>query len=79
MHHKQFFFCLFFLSLQPFVSLCRPVKEIVEDIRQGNWLRFGTGKLKELCKLLPEESEVTAAPFFSSLGFNFALLCSELA
>ncbi|KAM4727339.1 FH2 domain containing 3 isoform 1-T4 [Anableps anableps] len=36
----------------------RPVSEIVEDIRQGNWLRFGNGKLKELCKLLPEESEV---------------------
>ncbi|XP_023198148.1 FH2 domain-containing protein 1-like [Xiphophorus maculatus] len=36
----------------------RPVSEIVEDIRQGNWQRFGNGKLKELCKLLPEESEV---------------------
>ncbi|XP_040907142.1 FH2 domain containing 3 [Toxotes jaculatrix] len=36
----------------------RPVTEMVEDIRHGNWLRFGTGKLKEFCKLLPEESEV---------------------
>ncbi|MEQ2179174.1 hypothetical protein GOODEAATRI_021890, partial [Goodea atripinnis] len=36
----------------------RPVSEIVEDIHQGNWLRFGNGKLKELCKLLPEEIEV---------------------
>ncbi|KAF0038657.1 hypothetical protein F2P81_009141 [Scophthalmus maximus] len=36
----------------------RPVAEMVQDIRQGNWLRFGTGKLTELCKLLPEESEV---------------------
>ncbi|XP_038140962.1 FH2 domain containing 3 [Cyprinodon tularosa] len=36
----------------------RPVSEIVEDIHQGNWLKFGNGKLKELCKLLPEESEV---------------------
>lgn len=41
------------------VSLCRPVSEIVEDIRQGNWQRFGNDKLKELCKLLPEETEVT--------------------
>ncbi|XP_067084712.1 FH2 domain containing 3 [Osmerus mordax] len=36
----------------------RPVKEVLEDIRQGNWLRFGAGKLKELCKLLPEEGEI---------------------
>ena len=39
-------------------SPCRPIKEVLEDIRQGNWLRFGAGKLKELCKLLPEEGEV---------------------
>lgn len=32
---------------------------MVHDIEQGNWLRFGTGKLKELCKQLPEDSEVT--------------------
>ncbi|KAJ3589896.1 hypothetical protein NHX12_010737 [Muraenolepis orangiensis] len=36
----------------------RPVAEMVEDILQGNWLRFGTGKLKELCKLLPENCDV---------------------
>uniref|UniRef100_A0A3Q2ZR36 FH2 domain containing 3 n=2 Tax=Kryptolebias marmoratus TaxID=37003 RepID=A0A3Q2ZR36_KRYMA len=36
----------------------RPVTQIIEDIHQGNWLRFETGKLKELCKLLPEESEL---------------------
>lgn len=41
------------------VSLCRPVAELVRDIREGNWLRFGPGKLRELCKLLPEGSEVT--------------------
>uniref|UniRef100_A0A672GCG5 FH2 domain containing 3 n=1 Tax=Salarias fasciatus TaxID=181472 RepID=A0A672GCG5_SALFA len=39
----------------------RPVTEIVQDIHQGNWLKFGTGKLQELCKLLPEDIEVTAA------------------
>ncbi|KAM8897963.1 LOW QUALITY PROTEIN: FH2 domain containing 3 [Spinachia spinachia] len=36
----------------------RPVTEMVQDICKGNWLRFGTGKLQELCKLLPEETEV---------------------
>lgn len=48
-----------FVLRLPFYVSCRPVSEIVEDIRQGNWLKFGNGKLKELCKLLPEESEVT--------------------
>ncbi|XP_033496666.2 FH2 domain containing 3 [Epinephelus lanceolatus] len=43
----------------------RPVADIVQDICQGNWLRFGTGKLKELCKLLPEESEVKQLLSFS--------------
>uniref|UniRef100_A0A3B5LUQ3 FH2 domain containing 3 n=1 Tax=Xiphophorus couchianus TaxID=32473 RepID=A0A3B5LUQ3_9TELE len=49
------------LSFSFFMSL--PVSEIVEDIRQGNWQRFGNGKLKDLCKLLPEESEVTGTLF----------------
>lgn len=35
--------------------------QIIEDIHQVNWLQFGPGKLKELCKLLPEESEVMFA------------------
>ncbi|XP_034406369.1 FH2 domain containing 3, partial [Cyclopterus lumpus] len=43
----------------------KPVTEMVQDICQGNWLRFGTGKLKELCKLLPEESEVKQLLSFS--------------
>ncbi|XP_054611612.1 FH2 domain-containing protein 1-like isoform X2 [Dunckerocampus dactyliophorus] len=43
----------------------RPVAEMVQDIRQGNWRRFGSGKLKELCKLLPEESEVKQLLSFS--------------
>ncbi|XP_064208738.1 FH2 domain containing 3 [Anguilla rostrata] len=36
----------------------RPMREMVEDIQQGNWLKFGTGKLRELSKHLPEEGEV---------------------
>ncbi|XP_041656579.1 FH2 domain containing 3 [Cheilinus undulatus] len=43
----------------------RPVAEMVQDICHGNWLRFGTGKLKELCKLLPEDSEVKQLMSFS--------------
>nr|XP_057943662.1 FH2 domain containing 3 [Doryrhamphus excisus] len=49
----------------------RPVAEMVQDIRQGNWHRFGSGKLKELCKLLPEESEVKQLLSFSG---NLSLL-----
>ncbi|KAJ8412514.1 hypothetical protein AAFF_G00128500 [Aldrovandia affinis] len=36
----------------------RSIREMVEDIRQGNWVKFGMGKLKELTKHLPEEGEV---------------------
>ncbi|KAG5837495.1 hypothetical protein ANANG_G00239880 [Anguilla anguilla] len=36
----------------------RPVREMVEDISQGNGEPFGTGKLKDLFKLLPEDGEV---------------------
>lgn len=32
----------------------------MQDVGRGDIARFGTGKLKELCKLLPEESEVSA-------------------
>lgn len=53
------------------VSLCRPVTQIIEDIHQGSWLQFGAGKLKELCKLLPEESEVRLAQFFSAFRFLY--------
>ena len=31
---------------------------MVEDIKSGSHLSFGCGKLRELCKLLPEEEEV---------------------
>lgn len=52
--------CVVMISflLLSFVCVCRPVTEMVQDIHQGNWLRFGAGKLKELCKLLPEKNEV---------------------
>ncbi|XP_019897233.2 inverted formin-2 [Esox lucius] len=36
----------------------RPIRDLIEDISSGNGLKFGTGKLKELCKLLPEKEEV---------------------
>lgn len=49
----------------------RPVKDMVQDICQGNWLRFGSGKLKELCKLLPEDTEVKQLLSFTG---NIALL-----
>ncbi|KAI4813947.1 hypothetical protein KUCAC02_003165 [Chaenocephalus aceratus] len=43
----------------------KPVAEMVLDISQANWLRFGSGKLQELCKLLPEEREVKQLLSFS--------------
>ncbi|XP_026149033.1 FH2 domain-containing protein 1 [Mastacembelus armatus] len=36
----------------------RPVKDMIEEIKSGNALSFGSGKLRELCKLLPDEGEV---------------------
>ncbi|XP_061105452.1 FH2 domain containing 3 [Conger conger] len=36
----------------------RPMREMVQDIRQGSWAKFGTGKLRELSKHLPEDGEV---------------------
>ncbi|MEQ2157972.1 hypothetical protein GOODEAATRI_007327 [Goodea atripinnis] len=35
----------------------RPVKDLIQDIQSGNGLSFGTGKLREMCKLLPDEAE----------------------
>ncbi|XP_034034186.1 FH2 domain containing 3 [Thalassophryne amazonica] len=49
----------------------RPVAEVLEDISKGNSLRFGTDKLNELCKLLPEEREVKQLLSFSG---NVSLL-----
>jgi len=70
------FLLLVVVLLLCFVSLSRPVAEIVQDICQGNWLRFGPGKLKELCKLLPEEREVTTAPLVPSQHYSH-ILCAE--
>lgn len=57
------------------LSTCihRPVKDMIEEIRSGNGLGFASGKLRELCKLLPDEGEVlvTAAYIFLT-----CLLCS---
>ncbi|CAJ1065102.1 FH2 domain-containing protein 1 [Xyrichtys novacula] len=36
----------------------RPVQDMIEDIKSGSNHSFGPGKLRELCKLLPEEGEV---------------------
>ncbi|XP_061683754.1 FH2 domain-containing protein 1-like [Syngnathoides biaculeatus] len=36
----------------------RPVTDMIEDIRAGNGRGFGPGKLRELCKLLPDDDEV---------------------
>lgn len=36
----------------------RPVKDMIEEIKSGSSLCFASGKLRELCKLLPDEGEV---------------------
>ncbi|XP_016423970.1 FH2 domain-containing protein 1 [Sinocyclocheilus rhinocerous] len=36
----------------------RSVSGMIDDVINGRGERFGTGKLKELCKLLPEDGEV---------------------
>lgn len=38
--------------------LHRSVSGMIDDIINGRGERFGTGKLKEFCKLLPEDGEV---------------------
>lgn len=44
--------------------------ELVQDISEESWQKFGAGKLSELCKLLPEESEVNPLLDFLSLTLN---------
>lgn len=63
----------FFYQLWTFVSLFRPVTEIVADIHQGNWLRFGANGLKELCKLLPDESEVLTTHIWISVFLSISV------
>ncbi|KAF7658001.1 hypothetical protein LDENG_00019300 [Lucifuga dentata] len=36
----------------------RPVSHMIEEIKSGNGLSFGCGKLMEMCKMLPDEHEV---------------------
>ncbi|TNN75080.1 FH2 domain-containing protein 1 [Liparis tanakae] len=45
------------ITATPSVSAHRPTKDMIEDIKSGSSLGFGSGKLKELCKLLPDEGE----------------------
>lgn len=47
-----------------FTCIHRPVGDMVGEIQSGNGLSFGSGKLKELCKLLPDEREVLVLLFF---------------
>lgn len=44
---------------------------MIEDIKSGNGLCFGTGKLQELCKMLPDEGEVLELLFFL---FNMSIV-----
>lgn len=46
-----------------FTCIHRPVPDMVEEIKSGNGLSFGSGKLRELCKLLPDEREVLVTAF----------------
>lgn len=49
------------LTFKEFVSpssVHRPIKDMIEDIKLGIGRSFGSGKLRELCKLLPEDGEV---------------------
>uniref|UniRef100_A0A3P9KVP7 FH2 domain-containing protein 1 n=1 Tax=Oryzias latipes TaxID=8090 RepID=A0A3P9KVP7_ORYLA len=36
----------------------RPIRDMIYDIKSGNGHSFGFGKLRELCKLLPDDGEV---------------------
>lgn len=57
------------------LSACtyRPVKDLIEEIKSGNGLRFAPGKLRELCKLLPDEGEVLVMDVL--VVFFVCLLC----
>ncbi|TMS07531.1 FH2 domain-containing protein 1 [Larimichthys crocea] len=54
----------------------RPVKDMIEDIKSGSSLNFASGKLKELCKLLPDKEEVKQLVSFK--GDHFALPEADL-
>lgn len=40
------------------LSVHRPIKDMIKDIKSGIGHSFASGKLRELCKLLPEDGEV---------------------
>ncbi|KAK7882974.1 hypothetical protein WMY93_029148 [Mugilogobius chulae] len=54
----------------------RPVGEMINDIKVGNYLSFGTGKLRELCKMLPDKDEVKQLKNFK--GDHFSLPDADL-
>lgn len=56
-----------------FACIHRPVQDMVEEIQSGNGLSFGSGKLRELCKLLPDEREVLVAAFLCCSTSSSAL------
>lgn len=43
---------------------------MIEDIKSGNGLSFALGKLRELCKLLPEDVEVLVTVVHIYMYFN---------
>ncbi|XP_028429587.1 FH2 domain-containing protein 1 [Perca flavescens] len=54
----------------------RPVKVMIDEIKSGSGLSFGSGKLKELCKLLPDEEEEKQLVNFK--GDHFSLPEADL-
>lgn len=46
---------------------------MIEDIKSGNGLSFALGKLRELCKLLPEDGEVLVTVVHIYMYFNVFL------
>ncbi|KAJ0063538.1 hypothetical protein NL108_003842, partial [Boleophthalmus pectinirostris] len=54
----------------------RPVRDMIEDIKVGNYLSFGTGKLRELCKMLPDKDELKQLKNFK--GDHFSLPDADL-
>lgn len=46
---------------------------MIEEIKSGRSLSFGSEKLRELCKMLPDEGEVltSAAPFLLKCYVTF--------
>ncbi|XP_035536116.1 protein diaphanous homolog 2-like [Morone saxatilis] len=54
----------------------RPVKDMIKEIKSGSSLSFPSGKLRELCKLLPDEVEEKQLVNFK--GDHFALPEADL-